>query len=96
MTEDQAPYIGQPKKNIESRIIRIKLADGTKVNGQININREPSHDRLSDLICNDKDGFLVLFGATSYNKDIDESVKHETLFVNKRYIVWASPDKDQT
>jgi hypothetical protein len=95
MTEGQAQYIGQPNKDIDSRIVRLKLIDGTQVNGHVNINRDRSYDRLSDLICNDKDGFLVLFGATSHHKDFDESLKHETLFVNKRYIVWASPDEDQ-
>jgi hypothetical protein len=95
MTEEQAQYIGQPNKDIASRIIRLKLIDGTQVNGHVNINRDRSYDRLSDLICNDQDGFLVLFGVTSYHKDIDNPVKLETLFVNKRYIVWATPDEDQ-
>jgi len=42
---------GQSQKN-ETRIIRIKLIDGTKINGRVNINidRNEGFDRLSDLV----------------------------------------------
>ena len=85
----------EPNKTIESRIIRMRLIDGTQVNGQVNLNRNVEHDRLSDLICNDRDSFLILFNATSLHKDFDDPVRHETLFVNKSHIIWASPNEDQ-
>ncbi len=84
-----------PFKEIQSRIIRIKLVDGFQVNGQVNLNRDPQYDRLSDLIANEREPFLVLFDATIHPIDFDTPVKHKTLFVNKRHIVWASPDDDQ-
>ena len=34
--------------------------DGTTVNGQVNINKDPSYDRLSDLVGNKQEDFLVL------------------------------------
>ncbi len=81
--------------NIDSRIIRLKLVDGTTVNGQVNINKNPGYDRLSDLVGSKQEDFLVLYGATSYHKEIEEPVKHKALFVNKNHILWASPDEDQ-
>ncbi len=95
MTEEQAQYHAEPNKTIESRIIRMRLIDGTQVNGQVNLNRNTQHDRLSDLICSGQDSFLVLFNVTSHHKDLDDSVRHETLFVNKSHIIWATPDEDQ-
>ena len=44
----------------ESRTIRIKLVDGTKINGQVNIKSGAGHDRVSDLIRETKDMFLSL------------------------------------
>ncbi len=95
MTEEIAQYHVEPNKLIESRIIRMRLIDGTQVNGQVNLNRNTDYDRLSDLICNNRDSFLILFKATSHHKDMDDPVRHETLFVNKSHIIWASPDQDQ-
>lgn len=82
-------------REMDIRSIRIKLVDGTKMNGQININREPGHDRLSDLIDANTNSFLVVFNATLYNDKVDKPVKHRTIFVNKDHVLWATPDDDQ-
>jgi hypothetical protein len=95
MTDDVIAKYREPNKTIESRIIRMRLIDGTQVNGQVNLNRNTDHDRLSDLICSGQDSFLILVNVTSHHKDLDDSVRHETLFVNKSHIIWATPDEDQ-
>ncbi|MCD4723152.1 MAG: hypothetical protein K8S13_25325 [Desulfobacula sp.] len=82
-------------KEVKARIIRLRLVDGTHVNGQININREQGYDRLSDLIANDRDLFLILYNVMVHHGNIDNPTKHKTLFINKDHILWAEPDEDQ-
>ncbi|MCP3871703.1 MAG: hypothetical protein GY699_00895 [Desulfobacteraceae bacterium] len=77
------------------RIIRLKLVDGSRVNGQININRDQGYDRLSDLVSNYREPFLILYNVTVHQSSIDNPVKHKTLFINKDHIVWAEPDAGQ-
>ncbi|MBU1344115.1 MAG: hypothetical protein KKE44_20705 [Proteobacteria bacterium] len=84
-----------PNKEIKERIIRIKLIDGSQVNGQANINREPRYDRLSDLVASNQEPFLILFNVTVNHTDFEKPVKHKTLFVNKNHIIWAAPDESQ-
>ncbi len=84
-----------PYKEIQGRIIRIKLVDGTEVNGQVNLNRDTQYDRLSDLVASGSEPFLVLINAVIYQRTLDTPIKHKTLFVNKAHIIWASPDEDQ-
>lgn len=79
-------------KNTKNRIVRIKLINGTQVNGHANIS---GYDRLSDLIMDQSNDFLVITGATSYNTESENPVKHETMFIGKRYIVWAAPESDE-
>ena len=80
---------------INSRSIRIKLIDGSQVNGQINIDREPGYNRLSDLVASSNEPFLILFAVTVFHADSNEPVKYKTLFINKHHIIWASPDSNQ-
>lgn len=82
-------------REIEIRIIRMKLVDGSEVNGQVNLNRDPQYDRLSDLVASEKEPFLVLFNVTIHQADLDNPIRHKTLFVNKSHIIWAVPDEDQ-
>ena len=82
-------------KEVKERIIRLRLVDGTMANGQININRDQGYDRLSDLIVNNQEPFLVLYNVTVHHGNIDNPIKHKTLFINKNHIVWAEPDEDQ-
>jgi len=83
------------KKEIRDRIIRIKLIDGTKIKGRVNINRNDGFDRLSDLVSSNQEPFLILIDAVSYEAGIENPVKYKTLFVNKTHILWSSPDETQ-
>jgi hypothetical protein len=82
-------------KDIENRIIRLRLVEGVLVNGQININRSRGYDRLSDLIADYREPFLILHNVTVHLGNIDNPVRHKTLFINKDHIIWAEPDEDQ-
>ena len=82
-------------RDVKARIIRLRLVDGTQVNGQININREQDYDRLSDLIANDREPFLILYNVMVHHGNIDNPIRHKTLFINKNHILWAEPDEDQ-
>ncbi len=82
-------------KEIQGRRIRIKLVDGIEVKGQVNLNRDPQYDRLSDMIASEREPFLVLFNVTVYQTDLKNPVKHKTLFVNKAHVIWAAPDDAQ-
>ena len=82
-------------RDVETRIIRLKLVDGTLVNGYININRDKGYDRLSDLITNNSEPFLVMYNVTAHPGHIDNPIHYKTLFINKIHIIWAEPDEDQ-
>ncbi|MBC8441518.1 MAG: hypothetical protein H8D87_17755 [Deltaproteobacteria bacterium] len=82
-------------RDVEARIIRLKLVDGTLVNGQINIKRDKGYDRLSDLITNNSEPFLVMYNVTAHPGHIDNPIHYKTLFINKIHIIWAEPDEEQ-
>lgn len=81
-------------KKIESRIIRIKLIDGTSISGQVNLKREPGHDRLSDLVGN-SESFLIVINATLNEVGLDNPIRHKTIFVNKDHIIFATPEESE-
>ncbi|MFA5904555.1 MAG: hypothetical protein WC836_11535 [Desulfobacula sp.] len=82
-------------KEVKNRIIRLRLADGTMISGQVNINRDHGYDRLSDLVANYREPFLILYNVSVHLCHLDTPVGHKTLFINKDHIVWAEPDEDQ-
>ncbi len=82
-------------KEVDSRTIRIQLVSGSKISGQINIKRNDGHDRLSDLISNDIESFLVVFDATLHQADLENPVRHKTMFINKDHIEFATSDDTQ-
>jgi len=82
-------------KNINSRIIRVTLVDGTQISACVNIDREPGYDRLSDLISSDREPFLILMNSTLLKPGHEKPTKHGTLFINKDHILWASPEDQQ-
>lgn len=84
-----------PEKTVSDRIVRIKLVDGTLINGQVNINRDPGYDRLSDLISDRITPFLIIFNAMLYDASLEQPVRRQTMFVNKTHILWVEPDEDQ-
>ena len=82
-------------KEIESRTLRIQLTDGSKINGQVNINRTLGYDRVSDLINSNQERFLVVFNATLYEKELENPVKMKVIFINKGSIMFCTPDETQ-
>ncbi|MBU1341936.1 MAG: hypothetical protein KKE44_10170 [Proteobacteria bacterium] len=82
-------------RDMNTRTIRINLVDGTQINASINIDRQPGYSRLSDLISSDREPFLVLINSTMYKPGFDNPIKHETLFINKEHILWATPEDQQ-
>ena len=95
MTEEKKSYKINPGQEMVERIIRIKLIDGSDINGRININIDDGFDRLSDLVVNDREPFLVIINATVHEKDFEKPIKYKTLFLNKRHIIWAAPEESQ-
>ncbi len=85
----------KPISDVQNRFVRIMLIDGTRINGQININRSLGYDRLSDLISSSQEPFLVLSHVVIIKQDMETHSKHETLLINKDHILWAEPDEDQ-
>jgi len=80
---------------VEDRIIRLKLVDGTLINGQVNIARGKGYGRLSELVGDGEDSFLIVFNATLYDKNAENPEKYKTVFVNKTQILWVEPDEEQ-
>ncbi len=82
-------------KKIEGRIIRIKLTDGTQINGQANIGKNTGYDRLSDLIDSSQEQFLTIINATVHEVSLDKPVRYKTIFINKTHMLWATPEDGQ-
>ncbi len=83
------------KKNqnkVNGRILRITMANGDRINGQVNIKRKPGYDRVSDLLLDNEEQFLVLMNASVSQTGIDTPVRHKVLFINKKHVIWAIPD----
>ena len=95
MKEEIKSYETNTKKEIKDRIIRVKLIDGTNINGRVNINRSKGFDRLSDLVNSDQNPFLTVMDASVHDNDLEKSVRHKTLFINKNHILWATPEENQ-
>jgi len=82
-------------KDINSCTIRVTLLDGTQINACVNLDREPGYNRLSDLISNDREPFLILMNSTLYKDGLKNPERYETLFINKDHILWATPEDKQ-
>lgn len=84
-----------PDSETHSRFIRIRLIDGSQLNGQINLNRDPGFTRLSDLISSRRERFLTLTNVTVYGHDFQIKEKKKVLFINKTHIMWAEPNGEE-
>lgn len=82
-------------KQIETRILRLTMVNGDRINGQVNIKRLPGENRASDIVAHPKEQFLILMNATVNVKDMETPVRHRVLFVNKDHIIWAAPDENE-
>ena len=85
-----------PSRETKNRVVRIKLVDGSMINGQVNINKgDTGYDRLSDLLESSKEKFITIVNVACYQKEIEEPLKSEVLFLNKSHILWAVPEITQ-
>ncbi|MFH1152406.1 MAG: hypothetical protein V1793_01200 [Pseudomonadota bacterium] len=82
-------------REINSRTLRMKLIDGSLISGQVNIKRAPGFERVSDMVTESSDRFLVLFSVTVRHEDNVQPTQYNTLFINRDHILWAAPDEDQ-
>ncbi len=83
------------QKKVDGRILRITMINGDRINGQVNIERMPGYDRVSDLLSYNEEQFLVLMNASVSQKGIDTPVRHKVLLINKNHIIWAVPDDEE-
>lgn len=74
-----------PNKGYDTdyRLVTIKTADGSSVQGKVNI---APNQRVSELFNLHKGPFVVLVQATYGD------VRGKTLFINKDHIVWVEPE----
>ena len=82
-------------KDIESRTIRVIEYDGTITYGQVNIKRGSGYDRVSELINNKDEMFLVVYKATVTEPKLEKPYKLPVTFINKLHIKKAMPDGKQ-
>jgi small nuclear ribonucleoprotein (snRNP)-like protein len=74
-------------RRLDAREVTIKLVDGSMVKGKINMfHDEGMVQRVSDIFTKVEDPFIVVFDATVEGKT------GKVCIVNKRNIVWVSPD----
>ncbi len=71
------------------REISIKLVDGSMVKGKVNMHHDEAMlQRVSEIFTRIDEPFLVVFDATF------EGQTGRVLILNKRNIIWASPEND--
>jgi len=81
--------------DVDARILRLTLINGDKISGTVNIKRNMGHDRVSDLLANNQEQFIVLMNAHLNERGSEKPVRHKTLFINKIHIIWASPEDSE-
>ena len=73
----------------DSREVAIKLVDGSLIKGKVNLHHdEHMLQRVSEIFTQIDEPFLVIYDATFEGKS------DRVLIINKRNIVWASPEND--
>ncbi len=73
----------------DAREVSIKLMDGSMVKGKINLHHdEHMIQRVSEIFTQIDEPFLVVFDATFEGKT------GQVLILNKKNILWASPEDD--
>jgi len=80
---------------IDGRSIRLQLIDGTFVTGQVNLNRHPGYDRVSDLVTENTEQFLILFSVSVKNRTQDHPQTFKTMMINRAHILWAAPEASE-
>ena len=76
-------------RKINARKVTLKMVDGSLVQGKVNIyHDEEVVQRVSDIFTKASDPFIVVFDATAEGKT------GRVLIINKRNIVWVSPEDE--
>jgi hypothetical protein len=76
-------------RKMEAREISIKLVDGSLIKGKVNMHHDEAMiQRVSELFTRIDNPFVVVFDATYEGKS------GRVLILNKRNILWASPEND--
>ncbi len=71
------------------REISIKLLDGSMVKGKVNLHHDEAMlQRVSEIFTRIDEPFLVVFDATFEGKT------GRVVILNKRNIIWATPEND--
>jgi hypothetical protein len=76
-------------REIQARKVTIRLVDGSLVKGKINLHTRKDESiiqRPSEMFTKHQDPFVVVFEATF------EGVSDRVVFINKRNILFVSPD----
>jgi hypothetical protein len=74
-------------RKLDPRNVILKLVDGSLVKGKINLHHDEAViQRVSEIFTHIDDPFLVVFDATVEGKP------GKVVIVNKRNVVWASPE----
>ncbi|MGD0216722.1 MAG: hypothetical protein ABSC45_04310 [Desulfobaccales bacterium] len=76
-------------REIQARKVTIRLVDGSLVRGKINLHKHTGEgiiQRPSEMFTKHQDPFVVVFEATF------EGVSDRVVFINKRNILFVSPD----
>ena len=78
-------------RKLDARQVTIKLVDGSLVQGKVNLHHDDAAvQRVSDIFTKLPDPFIVVFEATAEGKG------GRVLILNKRNIVWVSPEDEYT
>jgi hypothetical protein len=76
-------------RKLNPKTVSLRLVDGSLVKGKINLHHDEAViQRVSDIFTRVDDPFLVVFDATMEGKP------GKVLIINKRNIIWASPEDD--
>lgn len=74
-------------KRLDPRNVVLKLVDGSIVKGKINLHHDQAQvQRVSDIFTKVQDPYIVVFDATA------EGRSGRVLVVNKRNLIWVSPE----
>ena len=77
------------KKMVESRNVVVKVSDGAIISGQVNLESEGGRaDRVSDLLIQGKNRFLVVYNAQDMKVSGEEA---SVIILNKDHILWVIP-----
>ncbi len=76
-------------RKLNPKSVTLKMMDGSLVKGKINLHHDEAQvQRVSDIFTRIGDPFLVVFDAAT------EGELGKVLIINKRSVLWASPEDD--